>query len=77
MSLADTQPAPPELPWFAWAVRSTPRGWEWVRLLLPTAVVEEHAVGDIAAPDTRAIMCARLENDLRSDRLSDRRGWDR
>lgn len=63
--------------WSAWAVLATPRGWLRVRMVLPESVVLAHAVGEVSAPDTRASMVAQVTRDLVSDRLVDRRGWEK
>lgn len=67
--------ATPEAEWSGWCVISTPQGWKHVRVLLPESVMERYRVGDIAPPNTKAIMAAKIENDVLSDRLVDRRGW--
>src|SRR4051812_35591557 len=63
--------------WSGWAMRSTPRGFEWCRVLLTHRDVEANRVGVCHAPDNRGIVIAKIENDMRSDRMSDRRGWER
>lgn len=64
-----------ERPWFCWAIRPRGTGWEWARVLLPDAVVAEHTVGQRHTPDTRGIVIARIENDMRSDAVSTGRRW--
>jgi hypothetical protein len=73
----EPRPWSAEPEWSAWAMRSTPRGFEWCRVLLTHADVEANQVGTRHAPDNRGIVIAKIENDMRSDRMSDRRGWER
>lgn len=73
--LASTAPEPAEPMWMGWAVIAGDGGWRRARLVLPESVVREHAI-EIAAPDVRAIVAARIEQDLVSDRMVDRRGWE-
>ncbi len=84
LSSETTQPATPiplqlrvdvAPPWIGWVLRPTPAGWRHVRVSIPVADLERYAVGEIAAPNTRAITVARIERELVSDRLVDRRGW--
>ena len=64
--------------WQGWAVCPSPQGWRWRRVLLPAEVVARYAVDEPPeAPNTRAVMTARIGADLASDRLVDRRGWRR
>lgn len=70
-----TKPTPVE--WIGWVLRPTPRGWEYVRVSLPESVMLKHAVGKVNPPNTRQLLSASIERDLCSDRLVDRRGWER
>lgn len=60
-----------------WALKRTTAGWTWVRLLLPAAAVERYQVGEYSVPDLKQIAVARIEADMVSDRVVDRRGWTR
>ncbi len=64
-----------ERPWFAWAIRPRGTGWEWARVLLPDWMIDGYMVGQRHTPDTRAIVIARIENDMRSDAVSTGRRW--
>lgn len=70
-------PTAPEREWSGWVVIATPQGWQHVRVLLPESAMEHYRVGEVAAPNTKAIMAAKVQNDMLSDRLVDRRGWER
>ena len=60
-----------------WVLKRTTVGWTWVRLLLPAAAVERYQVGEYSVPDLKQIAVARIEADMVSDRVVDRRGWTR
>lgn len=70
-----TAPKPPE--WIGWVLVPTKSGWQHVRVSLPESVMRRHAIGAVSAPNTRQMLVAGIERDLVSDRLVDRRGWER
>lgn len=61
---------------FAWVlIDRGARGWSWARLRIPQRVVDEHLVGDIHPPNSRPLIAQRIEIEVASDRILDKRGW--
>lgn len=61
---------------FAWAlIDEGPLGWRWARLVLPMAVIEQHAI-EIHPPNSRPLIAQKVAADISSDRILDRRGWE-
>lgn len=61
--------------WALWPAKGG--GWQWCRVLLPLDVLEAHQVGLVEPANIKGIALSKIELDMQSERVIDRRGWER
>lgn len=69
------QPEPESRPWRGFAMQQTAQGLKWVRVALPEGVAERYRVREPEPPDLRAIVGARIANEIQGDDIITGRGW--
>jgi len=63
--------------WRGMVVRMGQGGTEWARVAIPESVLRQYLVGQMEPPNTRGIVAAHIENELRGDPFVEGRGWPR